>query len=59
VGTQRLVGACSRTPPALATGFQPDPWLGDWRNPDEVARWVAAIVIQMTGSNARIASPLA
>jgi menaquinone-dependent protoporphyrinogen oxidase len=46
-------------PPALATGFLPDPWLGDWRNPDQVARWVAGIVIQLTTGNARIASPLA
>jgi menaquinone-dependent protoporphyrinogen oxidase len=52
-------GRLLANPPALAAGFQPDPWLGDWRNPDEVARWVAGIVIQMTTSNPRVASPLA
>jgi menaquinone-dependent protoporphyrinogen oxidase len=46
-------------PPALATGLVADPWLRDWRNPDQVARWVAGIVIQLTNANARIASPLA
>jgi hypothetical protein len=46
-------------PPALASGLVADPWLGDWRNPDQAARWVAGIVIQLTTANARIASPLA
>jgi menaquinone-dependent protoporphyrinogen oxidase len=52
-------GRLLANPPTLAAGFRPDPWLGDWRNPDEVARWVAGIVIQLTSGNARIASPLA
>jgi hypothetical protein len=52
-------GRLVANPPVLAAGFVPDPWLGDWRNPDEVARWVAGIVIQLTTTNARIASPLA
>ena len=52
-------GRLLANPPALAAGFRPDHWLGDWRNPDEVARWAAGIVIQLTTANARIASPLA
>jgi menaquinone-dependent protoporphyrinogen oxidase len=52
-------GRLLTNPPALASGLLPDPWLGDWRNPDAMARWVASIVIQLTTTNARIASPLA
>jgi hypothetical protein len=30
----------------LPPGSRPIPGWGDWRNPDQVARWVAAIVIR-------------